>query len=165
VAARSKTWAFGWALAGIVGLNPTGGMDVCLLWVQVEVSATDWSLVQRSPTDCGVPECDLETSKRRRRRPDLGCCATGKKWIWEGILDCTRVNVSQAAQNVTKRQHPMIKLRDQQRVGNFLSTYRFLNEDSSLRTCHLVSYICVRNCVIFHTKPFITCYKYLNFLS
>jgi hypothetical protein len=33
-------------------------MDVCLLWVlcvcQVEVSATDWSLVQRSPTDCGA---------------------------------------------------------------------------------------------------------------
>ena len=32
-------------------------MDVCLLWVlccQVEVSATSWSLVQRSPTDCGA---------------------------------------------------------------------------------------------------------------
>jgi hypothetical protein len=33
-------------------------MDVCLLWVlcvcHVEVSATGWSLVQRSPTDCGV---------------------------------------------------------------------------------------------------------------
>jgi hypothetical protein len=26
-----------------------------------------------------VSECDLETSKRRRRRPDLGCCATGKE--------------------------------------------------------------------------------------
>jgi hypothetical protein len=38
----------------IVGSNPTGGMDICLLCVvccQVEVSATSWSLVQRSPTD------------------------------------------------------------------------------------------------------------------
>jgi hypothetical protein len=34
------------------------GMDVCLLCVcQVEVSATGWSLVQRSPTDCGASLC------------------------------------------------------------------------------------------------------------
>jgi hypothetical protein len=31
VAARSKTWVAGRALAGIVGSNPTGGMDGCLL--------------------------------------------------------------------------------------------------------------------------------------
>jgi hypothetical protein len=30
-AARSKAWVCGRALAGIVGSNPTGGMDVCLL--------------------------------------------------------------------------------------------------------------------------------------
>jgi hypothetical protein len=29
---------------------------------QVEVSATGWSLVQRSPTECGVSECDREAS-------------------------------------------------------------------------------------------------------
>jgi hypothetical protein len=34
-AARSKAWVCGRALAGIVGSNPTGGMDVCLLWVFV----------------------------------------------------------------------------------------------------------------------------------
>jgi hypothetical protein len=31
VAARSKTWVCGRALAGIVGSNPTGGMGVCLV--------------------------------------------------------------------------------------------------------------------------------------
>jgi hypothetical protein len=31
VAARSKAWAFGRALVGIVGSNPASGMDVCLL--------------------------------------------------------------------------------------------------------------------------------------
>jgi hypothetical protein len=31
VAARSKTWVCGRSLTGIVGSNPTGGMDVCLL--------------------------------------------------------------------------------------------------------------------------------------
>jgi len=29
---------------------------------EVEVSATGRSLIRRSPTDCGVSECDLETS-------------------------------------------------------------------------------------------------------
>jgi hypothetical protein len=32
VAARSKEYVCGRALAGIVGSNPTGGMDVCLLY-------------------------------------------------------------------------------------------------------------------------------------
>jgi hypothetical protein len=43
VAARSKAWDCGFSLAGIAGLNPSGGMDICLVYVvcvlQVEVSA------------------------------------------------------------------------------------------------------------------------------
>jgi hypothetical protein len=35
VAARSKAWVCGRALAGIVGSDPTGDMNVCLLWVFV----------------------------------------------------------------------------------------------------------------------------------
>jgi hypothetical protein len=57
VAARSKAQVCGRALAGIVGSNTTEGMDVCLvqcLCCQVEVSATGRSLLERSPTDCGV---------------------------------------------------------------------------------------------------------------
>ena len=46
---------------------------VSVLCCQVEVSATDRSLVQRSPTDCGVSsECDLETSTLRKPRPSGG---------------------------------------------------------------------------------------------
>jgi len=33
VAARSKAWVCGRSPAEIVGLNPTSGMGVCLLWV------------------------------------------------------------------------------------------------------------------------------------
>jgi len=33
VAARSKAWVYNRSLAGIVGSNPTEGMDVCLFWV------------------------------------------------------------------------------------------------------------------------------------
>jgi len=35
---------------------------------QLEVFATDQSLVQRGPTECGVSECDRGTSERRRSR-------------------------------------------------------------------------------------------------
>ena len=31
VAARSKAWVYGRSLAGIVGSNPAGGMDVCVV--------------------------------------------------------------------------------------------------------------------------------------
>jgi hypothetical protein len=76
VAERSKAWVCSRSPAGIVGSNPARGMDVCLLWVlcvcQVQVSATGWSLVQRSPTECHVIVCDLETSRMRRLKRTSG---------------------------------------------------------------------------------------------
>jgi len=72
VAARSKVWVCGRALAGIIGSNPAGVVDVRLARVmccQVEVSVTDQSLAQRSPTECSVSECDLKTSTMKRPRP------------------------------------------------------------------------------------------------
>jgi hypothetical protein len=36
---------------------------VSVVCCQVEVSATSWSLVLRSPTECGVSECDREALK------------------------------------------------------------------------------------------------------
>jgi hypothetical protein len=37
---------------------------VSVVCCQVEVSATSWSLIQRSPTECGVSKkCDHEASK------------------------------------------------------------------------------------------------------
>jgi hypothetical protein len=36
---------------------------------QVEASATGISFVQRSPTNCGVSECDFETSMLRIPEP------------------------------------------------------------------------------------------------
>ena len=41
-----------------------------VVYCQVAVSATGWSLVQRAPTECGVSECDLETSTRNRLWPN-----------------------------------------------------------------------------------------------
>ena len=39
---------------------------------QVEISASGWSLVQRSPTECGVSECDSEALIMRRPWPTRG---------------------------------------------------------------------------------------------
>jgi len=33
MAARSKEWVYDQSLVGIAGLNPSGGMVICLLWV------------------------------------------------------------------------------------------------------------------------------------
>ena len=71
MAARYKTWVCGSSLAGSAGSNQVG---VGGAWMsvscesrccQVEVSATGRSLVQRSPTECGVSECDRGISYSR----------------------------------------------------------------------------------------------------
>jgi hypothetical protein len=71
VAVKSMAWVYGRSLAGIAGSNPAGGkMSVsCEYFVccQVEVSATGRSLVQWSPTECVVSECEQGTSQRRHR--------------------------------------------------------------------------------------------------
>jgi hypothetical protein len=51
---------------------------VSVVCCQIEESASGWSLVQRSLTECGVSECDREASLMRRPRPSRGCCATEK---------------------------------------------------------------------------------------
>jgi len=63
VGARFNAHVCDRSLAGVVGLNPAGCMDVVLVWVlrflQVEANATGWSLNQRSLTESGASnECD-----------------------------------------------------------------------------------------------------------
>ena len=52
---------------------------VSVVCCQVEVSATGWSLAQRSPTECGVSECDREASTMRRPWPTGGYWTMGRK--------------------------------------------------------------------------------------
>ena len=59
MAARSKAWVPGSSIAGIAGSNPSRGHGcLCVVSCQVQVSVTGWSLVQGTPTDCGVSEYD-----------------------------------------------------------------------------------------------------------
>jgi hypothetical protein len=67
VAARSKAYVCGRSPAGVVGSNPTGGIDVCLFCVCFVVSGTGLcdELIthpEESYLLCCVVVCDLETS-------------------------------------------------------------------------------------------------------
>ena len=76
VVARPKAWVCSRSVTVIAGSNTAKGMDTSLASVvccQVEVSSTERSLVQRSPTECGVSDCDLETSTMRRHWPTRDC--------------------------------------------------------------------------------------------
>ena len=76
---QSKAWVCGRSLAGIVGSNPAGVSSECC--VLSEISASGWSLVQRSPTDCGASKSDHEASIMRRLWPTGSCCTMGGGYI------------------------------------------------------------------------------------
>ena len=52
---------------------------VIVVFCEAEVSATDRSLIQRSPTDCAVFECDREASILRRPWPPRGLLGQARK--------------------------------------------------------------------------------------
>jgi hypothetical protein len=52
---------------------------VIVVSCQVEVSASGLSFVRRSPTECGVSECDREASIMRRPLAHWGAVAPCKK--------------------------------------------------------------------------------------
>jgi hypothetical protein len=53
-------------LRSLVRIPPGAWMFVvCVMCCQVEVSATSWSLVQRSPTDCGASLCLIKKPRGR----------------------------------------------------------------------------------------------------
>ena len=58
MAAWSKAWVCGRWLAGIVGSKPAENVDVCR--ERFVLSGSPVSLVQKSPTEYGVSECDRE---------------------------------------------------------------------------------------------------------
>ena len=74
VAARSKAKVCDRSLPGVACSNPAGVMGFCVLFFvccRVEVSVTGRSFVQSSPTEYGVSESHLRTSKIRRPRLGL----------------------------------------------------------------------------------------------
>jgi hypothetical protein len=91
----------GRSLAGIAGSNLSlVNVECC----QIEVSASGCSLAQRSPTECGVSECDREASITSRPWPTRGCAASTGLFSWNLIWE-TFTEICQETQNlVTTRQ-------------------------------------------------------------
>jgi hypothetical protein len=57
---------------------------VSVVCCHLEVSATGRSLVQTSPTECGMSECDREASIMKRPWPTRGCGAMGREEMGRG---------------------------------------------------------------------------------
>jgi len=82
-------------------LSARGLSVVSVVCCQLEVSATSWSLVQRSPTDWCVVVCDLETSWMRRL---LDCS--------QRLTTVSRTSMDEEgcrARNKTKKLHCILK--------------------------------------------------------
>ena len=55
---------------------------VSVVWCQVEVCATDWSLVQRSPTDCGASLCVIKkTRKNEETKARCRAAEDTTRWV------------------------------------------------------------------------------------
>ena len=74
------------ATSGLLILRLRNLSVVGVVCCQVEVSASGWSLVQRSSTDCGVSECYHESSTLRKPWPSGGCCVIVKKMFLLNVL-------------------------------------------------------------------------------
>ena len=81
----------GTAAARLVGLRfeySRGNGFLSLVSVVCCACASDRSLVQRSPTDSGVSECDRQASIMHRLRPTRGCCAVGEMFFCMYVRTC-----------------------------------------------------------------------------
>ena len=74
--AISKMCVRGRSLVGTAGSTPVGVMDILCECCELSVRGR---CIKRSPTDCGVSECDREISKMRSSWPNRGCCTMKKK--------------------------------------------------------------------------------------
>ena len=79
MAVRSKVWVCGRSLAGTAGSSPAGDMEDRFLRVLCVVRKRSRRPFQRTPIECGVSECNLETSTMRRPRPTRTVEPWGKK--------------------------------------------------------------------------------------
>jgi len=87
VVARPKALVCNGFFVQIAGSNLTVGMDIC---PQVQVSLID----KRSPTECGVSECDRETSEKRRPFPTSECRPMKKISIFQVNNSGTNLEIS-----------------------------------------------------------------------
>jgi len=83
VTARSKAWVCHRSHADSVGSNPAGGISIsCECCVLSDRGLSSGPITR---PECGVSECDRETSIMRRPWPIRGSCAMKKKNFYRYI--------------------------------------------------------------------------------
>jgi hypothetical protein len=123
---RSQWSLAGWG-CGFESRQGHGRLSVVIVvCCHAEVPATGWSLVQRSHTECGVAECDLETSTMSRLRPTR----VGEPWKKIEGRNLSRVS--------NHLQLGADRLSKGQRVNNKYSTIH----SSCVKLCTLYSCVC-----------------------
>jgi hypothetical protein len=93
LAVRSMAWVCSSSLAGIVGLNPGWGMDVCLFECCVlSGRGLGFGLIPRPEESyrmCGVSQCDREASMMRRPWPTRVLLRHWKNLLLRnGLISC-----------------------------------------------------------------------------
>ena len=79
---------------GLESFRGHGGLFVVsAVCFQVEVSVSGWSLVQRSPTECGVSEYDHEASIMRRPWSTGGCFSMECKFENFVVVESVIINL------------------------------------------------------------------------
>jgi hypothetical protein len=117
---------------------------VTVVCCQVEVSATGWSLVQRSSTECGVSECDCEVSIMRRPWPTRGLLQHGQK---ETLVGCVMCLSSRTPKKLRK------PLKDLQIYGQLFNP-KSPNANLAVESCRTVPFICTPSTASLpHSKP------------
>jgi len=129
---------------------------LCLVSVvccQIQVFATGWSFVQKSPTECGVSECHRESSTTRRPWHNGGCCAVGYTNIesvmnkmsvehWRNVhLKLWKRNFFQCTLSTTNTTHTGLVLKP-----GFRGEMPATSQPTSDLTLKVIKNICFMNC-------------------
>ena len=136
----------------VAGSKPDGGMDVCFLWMlccQVEVSASGWSLGQRSPAECGVCVCDREAWVMRTPWPSRDYGTMKKLILPLSLLRCiiTLISESTLAEGQEGQTRGRHNQGDAQSGGGCFLYSEERNKATSCRDRPLLSQYCV-SCVV-----------------
>jgi len=81
-----------------------------VVYCQVEVSVSGCLLIQRSPTDCGVSDCDSQASIMTRPCP-LGAVVSGQNYVnFKSRMDCLLSEFINRGKNNFPTKHYLIIL-------------------------------------------------------
>jgi hypothetical protein len=156
VAARSKAWVYGRSPSGIAASNPVGAWKsvYCEYFLLSGRGLCDGPISRPEESNrvwC-VSVYDLETSKMRLPRPELGCCAKENtcKYSSVGTLALIHIGtVFQVALQYTRKHRKLVKWRQVNKTVT-CGCHTFISH--SRQTCSATCHSIVRDCLFQRNK-------------